>query len=243
MSNLLGVEENPQEQPAECSWGSGDRSVNGRFLRITNPDTDTRTLLMGEIFFKHLAKHMGYVERSVVEEEQNRFRQELEDARNDLSAVDAKLDGVRDSFNSLGEIQDSIKRMSDLVEAMDRAPGEDMGDNRQEDNDTDDNGVERGVAAEGRDAAVRQDPNRGDKHTSEFGDPGTAEGAEFSGVRVPPGDESDRAMPDEGPNTRKTDPSAPGSGKLPEHAGTDSVQRPEDKPDADKRSSGKSSKQ
>lgn len=216
MSNLLGVEENPQEQPAECSWGSGDKSVNKRFLRVTNPDTGTRTLLMGEIFFKHLAKHMGYVQRSEVEEEHVRLLQELSDARSDITNFLAELGAVRESVDKFSSIEEKFQRLSDVLEAYDKSPGED-GD----------------LGIDSDDTSGEESEDSADADESDAPEP------EFTG-NPKPIDSDAPGIPDEGPNTRKTDPNAPGSGRTPEHAGTDVIKLPEDRPRTSQRPSGSS---
>ena len=212
MSNLLAVETDPQYQPAECSWGSGDKAVNQRFLRITNPFTDTQTLLMGEIFFKHLASQLGYVHRTEVEEETERLRTELNDVRSTVDSLGSSFTATRESLNNFADFEDNLGKMRDILEALDK---------RTSKPDANDSSVE----AADRDVAEQSDESDKQDARNDRGGNATA-----GGLTV----ERNNEPADESPTTRKTDKNAPGEGSIPAHAGTEPTTHPRDE------SSGKS---
>lgn len=130
MSNLLAVEEIPSFQPAECSWGSGDRQVNKWFLRLMNPDVDTTSLLMGEIFFHHCATAVGYAHRTVIEAERVRLTEVLENALAALDRTSFAIGATRSQLAVLDSLEGPLAAVRDtLLQFMEPEQPEPESDN------------------------------------------------------------------------------------------------------------------
>ncbi len=118
MSNFFGTETNPQVQPAECNWGSGDKSVNDLFFRMSNPDTGTATLLMGHIFFKQLAEAAGYVHRDIVEQELVEMKNELRAARDAIDNLSLVVGDTRTSLERLDSLESPLAEIRNTLGAF-----------------------------------------------------------------------------------------------------------------------------
>jgi hypothetical protein len=163
MSNLLGVEETPAFQPAECSWGSGDRAVNKWFLRLMNPDVDTTSLLMGEIFFHHCATAVGYVHRSTVEAERVRLIEVLENALEALDRTSLTVGAARNQLAVLDSLEGPLAAVRELLLTF-QEPDDSEFDDSDLEPDADD-GEDADTAPEAVVRAVQQATSKDDSGT------------------------------------------------------------------------------
>lgn len=130
MTMIVSVEDIPQLQPAECSFGGGGANVNSKFLRVVNPDTATDTLLIGDTMFNEFAKAMGYIRKTDAHLLVEKLREEvvkvnaaLADATNALNGsasivsaletVSSVLAGIRDSVDSVAGIATGVDEDAD----------------------------------------------------------------------------------------------------------------------------------
>lgn len=115
---IVGVEETPQLQPAECSFLGYGKGPAKRFLRVLNPDSNTDTLLISDICFHEWAKVMGYVPLDV----RDRLLQELKDEANGLgpsiSSTVLELASIRGELAGIKNLEARVVRLTELLGAI-----------------------------------------------------------------------------------------------------------------------------
>ena len=127
MTLIVGVEEIPQEQPAECSFGTGDASVNDWFVRVENPDTGMRTLLIGKIFFDEMAKQVGYIEKTEGHKRAEALRAEVDNAVRYLHDVSDRLDGIASISDDLETVKRTLNNLLESIESVKGKSGKSEG--------------------------------------------------------------------------------------------------------------------
>jgi len=120
---IVGVEETPQLQPAECSFLGYGKGPAKKFLRVLNPDSNTDTLLISDICFHEWAKVMGYVPLDV----RDRLLQELKDEANGLgpsiSSTVLELASIRGELAGIKNLEARVVRLTELLEAINGVTG------------------------------------------------------------------------------------------------------------------------
>jgi hypothetical protein len=111
MTMIVSVEEVPQIQPAECSFGGGGANVNSKFLRVVNPDMGTDTLLIGDVMFREFAKAMGYIPKDEAVALVEALREEVKKAN-------AAFDDVTASINASRSVVDALENVSGVLETV-----------------------------------------------------------------------------------------------------------------------------
>ncbi len=118
---IIGVEENPQLQPAQCSFLGFGKGPAKKFLRVVNPDSNTDTLLISDICFDEWAKVMGY---SPIEDGERLLKQLKEEADGLYPTINSMLDGLsslRGQLSGLENLEARIDRLTQQLEAINSA--------------------------------------------------------------------------------------------------------------------------
>ena len=118
---IVGIEHDPQLQPAKCSFSGHGKESCSKFIRITNPDLNYDTLLMSEHYFKQMADLMGYVEQkhetSLLIELQERFNELAPTVHSFLSEL--ALLGKR--FDNLQALEANLNELKSTMDGLIRA--------------------------------------------------------------------------------------------------------------------------
>lgn len=120
---IVGVEHDPQLQPAKCSFSGHGKESCSKFIRITNPDLNYDTLLMSEHYFKQLADLMGYVELK----HETKLLIELQERFNELAPTIhsflSELSSIGQRLDSLSALETDLTGLTATMESIIGATG------------------------------------------------------------------------------------------------------------------------
>ena len=121
--SIVGVESNPNLQPAKCSFSGRDSSNDSKFIRLMAPEEDWDTILISDTFFNEMAKLMGYVKIS----DEDVDAAQLKEAVNGLDAVVpsvlAELAQLRAQLAGVQTLDARIERFDATLRSILKATG------------------------------------------------------------------------------------------------------------------------
>lgn len=114
---IVGIETEPQLQPAACSFLGHDKNTAEWFVRLVSPvDVFSDTLLMSNVAFNEIAKAVGYIDKRVAYQAVEDLSRKIDDVLVNLDAATAELSRLRNAHNSSVSLEETFDRLRSELE-------------------------------------------------------------------------------------------------------------------------------